>query len=107
MSEIAHSSGMLVRQYKDLNSGHFFDDNTMKFFGSKVLADYKRLSDTLALFITTELPPSGVRVATVRVARLAEGKIIIDTIEPEFIPLRQAKALMKSLDLDVVLNAIS
>jgi hypothetical protein len=106
MSEIAHSSGMLVKQYQDLNSGHFFDPSTMKFFSSRVLSDYKRLSNTAALFITTDKPPHGVRVASVRLARLIDNRIVINTLEPSFVPIKQAKAMIKSLGLEEVLIAI-
>lgn len=69
---IAWTSKELINQYNDLSSGHFFNKDTMRFFGSRVTENYRRLSETEALFITTEQGPSGVRLATVRLATLSD-----------------------------------
>ena len=58
----------LVSLYNDTASGHFFDRDTMRFFRSRVTENFRRLSDTEAVFITTECGPSigSKRLATVR-----------------------------------------
>lgn len=90
MLTIAWGSDELVTQYQYLSSGHFFDKDTMRFFSSRVTGNYRRLSDTEALFITTEKGPSNVRRATIRRATLVKfvresdgrecHKIEIDTV---------------------------
>ena len=70
MKTIAYSSMDLVNQYQELNSGHFFDKNTMRFFNSRMTGNYKRVDDSTAYFITTERGPSGKRLATIRRAEL-------------------------------------
>lgn len=67
---IAWSSKELVNQYQYLSSGHFFDADTMRFFKSRVTENYKRVDDYTALFITTEKGPSGIRLATIREAKI-------------------------------------
>lgn len=105
MRTIAWSSRELVSQYQYLSSGHFFDRDTMRFFGSRLTDNYRRLNDTEALFITTEKGPSGIRRATVRRAKLvtfvreSDGreceKITIDTVgEFNKLSLAQAKSVM-------------
>ncbi len=105
---IAWSTQELVAQYKQLSSGHFFDADTMRFFKSRITGNYRRLSDTEALFITTEKGPDNVRKATIRRATLVKyiresdgrecEKIIIDTMGDFYkLNLAQAKRLMKKL----------
>jgi len=71
---IAWDSHELVNQYNYLSSGHFFDKDTMRFFSSRVTDQYRRLSDTEALFITTEINKDFQtnRKATIRRATLVE-----------------------------------
>lgn len=106
---IAWSSEELVNQYNYLSSGHFFDKNTMRFFNSRITSNYRRLSDTEALFITTEKGPNGIRAATIRRARLVHyvresdkrPKVRIEiTTEGEFnaMTLAQAKRLMARIE---------
>lgn len=81
----------LVDLYNDTASGHFFDKDTMRFFKSKVTDNFRRLSDTEALFITTEKGPTSdsKRMATLRIARIKNytdehntmrSKVEIDTL---------------------------
>lgn len=102
MRYIAWSSQELVNQYKYLSSGHFFDKDTMRFFNSRITENYKRVSDTVAYFITTERAPNGKRKATIRKAELvqyirasdgfAKEKIEINTVgEFNKLTLAQAK----------------
>ena len=69
---IAWNSKELINQYNHYNSGHFFDRDTMRFFASRVTENYRRVSNSVAYFITTE--KSGFndtrRVATIRKAEL-------------------------------------
>jgi hypothetical protein len=66
----------LVRMYVQHSCGHFFDRDTMRFFKSRMTCNYRRLSDTQALFITTEQGPceGSKRLATVRIATLKHYK---------------------------------
>lgn len=110
MMKIAYGSDELVTQYNYLSSGHFFDKDTMRFFKSRITGNYRRLSDTEALFITTERGPveASKRLATIRRATLVTyiresdkrecQKIIIDT-EGEFntLSLAQAKRIMAKI----------
>lgn len=70
MQTIAWGSKELVNQYNHFSSGNWFNADTMRFFKSRVTDNYRRLSDTEALFITTEKGPSEVRKATIRRAKL-------------------------------------
>jgi hypothetical protein len=98
---IAWGSKELVNQYNYYSSGHFFDADTMRFFKSRVTDNYRRLSDTEAVFITTERGPSDIRKATIRRAKLVEYvresdgrqclKVEIDTVG-EFNGMTLAKA---------------
>lgn len=88
----------LVRLYKETNSGHFFDKNTMRFFGSRLTQHYVRTSDSVCYFITTEKRPGDdKRRATIRRARLWIGKIYIDTIGEfnSFETINQAKKALE------------
>jgi len=108
MQTMAWNSKDLIEMYSATNSGHFFDPDTMRFFKSRVTDNYRRLSDTAALFITTERGPSGVtRKATIRRAELVahireDGrecqKIKIETVfEFNTVSLAQAKRVMAKL----------
>lgn len=70
---IGFSIEELREQYLYHNCGHWFDKDTMRFFGTR-LGTFKRLSDTLAAFITTEKNPSGERKASLRIAKLTHEK---------------------------------
>lgn len=99
----------LVNLYNDTASGHFFDRETMRFFKSRVTDNFRRLSDTEAVFITTERGPSigSKRLATVRKAvikniRREDGalvsKVEIDTLgEFNALSLYKAKNVLKNL----------
>lgn len=108
MLTIAYGSNELVNQYQYLSSGHFFDKDTMEFFNSRVTSNYKRINDIIALFITTEKGPNGVRGATIRRAKLnrfireSDGrecyKIEIDSVSDfNTLSLAQAKKLMERI----------
>lgn len=107
---IAWGTKELVNQYNYLSSGRYFDKGTMRFFNSRITENYKRISDTEALFITTERAPHDtVRHATIRRAKLVSyvresdkrvcEKIEINTVgEFNVLSLAQAKRrLMKEL----------
>jgi hypothetical protein len=109
MVSIAWSTSELVEQYNYFSSGHFFDKDTMRFFNSRITEQYKRLSDSEALFITTErYNQSTKRHATIRRATLVQYvresdkrvcyRIEIKT-EGEFarLTLAQAKSKLKGL----------
>lgn len=106
MNTIAWGTKELANQYQYLSSGHWFDKDTMRFFKSRLTDNYQRLSDTEALFITTERGPDDVRRATIRRAKLVKyvresdgrecEKITIDTVgEFNKLTLAQAKRKMK------------
>lgn len=109
MRTIAWNSKELVDQYQYLSSGHFFDKDTMRFFNSRLTENYRRLSDTEALFITTERAPhDDNRHATIRRAKLVKyiresdgrecQKIEIETVgEFNKLTLAQAKRELKKL----------
>lgn len=59
--------------------GHFFDRDTMRFFGSRILSDVESLPDG-ALFVTSEKPPHGSRAYAVREAIEDSGHVSIDTV---------------------------
>lgn len=110
MTKIAYGSDELIIQYNYLSSGHFFDKDTMRFFKSRITGNYRRLSNTEALFITTERGPleGSKRLATIRRAKLVTyiresdnrecQKITINT-EGEFnsLSLAQAKRIMAKI----------
>lgn len=77
----------LIDLYKDTSSGHFFDKDTMRFFKSKGLGDFKKLDDKTALFITSETSLSGVKAYTVRLAQikdnLRDGGDLVSKVEIE------------------------
>lgn len=110
MHVIAYGPDELVNQYQDLSSGHFFDSDTMRFFRSRLTSHYKRLSDTEALFITTESNfDRSKRFATVRRAKLityirdTDGrdcqKIEIEEVgEFNTMSLAQAKTVLKKYE---------
>lgn len=108
MHTIAWGTKELANQYDYLSSGHFFDKDTMRFFNSRLTSQYARLSDTEALFITTECAPGGRRRATIRRAKLvsytreSDGrecqKVTIDTVgEFNKLTLAQAKREIERL----------
>lgn len=111
-TQIAYSSEDLVRQYIQTSSGHFFNKDTMRFFRSRMTSNYRRLSDTQALFITTEQGPTSdcKRLATVRMATLTEyiresdgrlcHKITIETVgDFNQMTLARAKTAMNNFEV--------
>lgn len=117
---IAWSSPELVNQYQYLSSGHFFDKDTMRFFKSRVTDNYERISDTLALFITTEQGPcaDSKRRATIRKASLvafireSDGrecyKIKIDTVDQfNALSLQAAKKALKVLVSELKIRGVA
>ena len=106
---IACNSDHLIDQYNYHSSGHFFDADTMRFFKSRVTSNYKRVSDTVAYFITTEKRcfDDYTRVATIRRAELVsyireDGreclKIKIETVEDGArVSLYTAKKLLREI----------
>lgn len=95
MRTIAWNTSELISQYNYLSSGHFFDKDTMRFFNSRVTSNYRRLSDTEALFITTEKAPNGVRKATIRRAKLVKYTRESDGRECEKIKIESASEFNK------------
>lgn len=58
----------LINDYEYTTSGHFFSKDTMRFFKSKVLSEFKKITDGY-LFVTSEQGPHhDKRVFTVRKA---------------------------------------
>jgi hypothetical protein len=105
MYTMVWSTSELVTLYQRLSSGHFFDKDTMRFFKSRLTENFKRLSDTEALFITTErFDHTTPRRATIRRASLVKSdtwygvKIKIETVgEFNKLTLSQAKNLLKKM----------
>jgi hypothetical protein len=87
----------LCNLYFATKSGHFFDDETMKFFGSKLRYEFRRLSDSAALFITSEKRgfEDTRRTNNLRLAEIRDGKINITTVERN-LTVSQAKKLMEN-----------
>ena len=109
--KIASNIDELVNQYNTLNSGHFFDKDTMRFFDSKLTDSFKRINDKKVYFITTEKCIFGEakRKATIRVAELLEYvresdkktcyKIRIETLgEFNKLSLYTAKKVLETLE---------
>ena len=96
----------LIRLYNYTSSGHWFDRDTMRFFRTRITSQYRRIDDSTALFITTELGPSitSKRLATVRKAEIQaytrdDGRecirVTINTVgEFNGLTMYQAKKLM-------------
>lgn len=97
----------MMRLYAETNSGHFFDRDTMRFFKSRVLGDFKRLDDKTGFFITTEKGPNGCRSATVRRVKIVDrirddgdtvSSLTIETVQPyNELNIQAARKLMKGL----------
>ncbi len=49
-----HSSDDLIYHYQRNSSGHFFDKDTMRFFGCRVLSEVYNSPDGLVYFVTSE-----------------------------------------------------
>jgi len=98
----------MMRLYAETNSGHFFDRDTMRFFKSRVLGDFRRLDDKTGLFITTERGPNGRRAATVRRVKIVDrirddgdtvSNLTIETVEPyNELTVYKARKLMRGLE---------
>lgn len=54
--------------------GHWFSQDTMRFFGTRLTSHFKRIAKNKYLFVTTERNPSGVRKATLRLAVVKKVK---------------------------------
>lgn len=66
----------LIREYERTSSGHFFDRDTMSFFGSRVV-EYFRGNGKTAYFITSEKNPfcsNSKRLYTVREVKRVKAK---------------------------------
>lgn len=74
----------LISDYEKTSSGHFFDKSTMKFFKSKITSEFRRLSDSECLFITSERFENNSRNYTLRKAAynstIREDKDIVTKI---------------------------
>lgn len=106
----------LVRLHDDIKSGPWFSKETMRFFGTRLTGNFKRLDDFNALFITTEHCPWGEdhkRLASVRHARLETylretngrscQRVVIRTVgEFNKLTLARAKTLMRDTELKEV-----
>jgi hypothetical protein len=72
--KMSHTVEDLRNLYQSTASGHWFDADTMRFFKSRILGDFKRLNDKEALFISTEAGPlNGPRKATIRKATIIDS----------------------------------
>jgi hypothetical protein len=83
MTLMPWSVNELIDVYNATRSGHFFDPDTMRFFRSRVSGRFKRVSDRMAYFITTERGPveGSKRRASIRRAEVTpQGKIAINTV---------------------------
>ena len=67
----------LVQYYEYSQSGHFFKPDTMRFFKSKLTCNFKKLSATQYLFITTEKHHTGERKATLRLATVQSDESFV------------------------------
>lgn len=107
--KMPYSAECLANLYKDTASGHFFDADTMKFFRSRITGDFKRINDSVCLFITTERGPNenSKRFATIRRATITNekctdgfyrSKVEIETVD-EFnsLTLRTAQKRMREM----------
>lgn len=89
MQSMSYGPEELRDFYNRSGSGHFFDKETMRFFASRLCSEFVRLSDTEALFLTSEKAcfNDPKRVYTVRRAvivpsesGLGSGKVRIDSV---------------------------
>lgn len=96
--KMPYGTDELIDLYNRTSSGHFFDRDTMRFFKSRVTGYFRRLSDTEALFITTERGPlaTSKRMATVRRATIVNST-------------REDGALVSKFEIETVgeFNAVS
>ena len=67
---IFYSIEDLERAYTYNLMGHWFDRDTMRFFGTRLTSHFKNLGRNTYAFITTEQNPSGVRRASIRIAKV-------------------------------------
>ena len=98
----------MINLYEKTDSGYFFSPDTMRFFKSRVLGDFRRLDDKNGLFITTERGPNGRRSATVRRVKIVDSirndgdtvsNLTIETVEPyNELTIYKARKLMKELE---------
>lgn len=57
----------IVRDYDRRRRGHWFSKNTMAFFNTRFVSGFYDFDDLgVTLFVTSETPPEGGRVATIR-----------------------------------------
>jgi len=77
----------MIDDYKFTGSGHFFNDEIMRFFKSRVSSEFKQVSSNEYLFVTSERGPHHdarvftVRKATVTVDENGKRRIGIDTMD--------------------------
>lgn len=104
----------MINLYEYLSSGHFFDKDTMRFFKSRVLGDFKRLDDKTALFITTEKGELFGRRATLRLVQIVDSKredgdlvskMQIETVgEFNNLSIYEAKKLLRKFDENALVS---
>jgi hypothetical protein len=71
----------LTRDYDARRAGHWFDRDTMRFFGTKFATGFLDIpSAGVTLFVTTEKGPHGPRAATLRAYMWASAEI--ETLGP-------------------------
>ena len=71
----------ITRDYDARRAGHWFDRDTMRFFGTKFATGFHDIpSAGVTLFVTTEKGPHGPRAATLRAYMWASAEI--ETLGP-------------------------
>jgi len=90
----------LKKHYYKNTKGHFFDDNTMRFFKSRISEDLM-YSGALIYFVTSEQGPDDIRKYTVRSYNPKTSDI--DTVGDfqQYSTMYQAKQTAKSLSREV------
>lgn len=84
----------LIREYKQSSSGHWFDEDAMKWFSSKFRDKiYKG-----RYFISSEKQAGHSRLYTIRIFTTYKGKIHIDTVGEfqDFISYNQAEKYIEN-----------
>lgn len=95
----------LKREYQRTSQGFWFNEDSMLFFKTRLTSHFETLKPNLYLFITTEKGPSGIRLASIRVAKIKRDskmfcgyKIEIKTFgEFNSMSLTQASRKIKSI----------
>lgn len=95
----------LRREYERTSQGHWFSQDTMRFFGTRLTSNFKIKNEKTYFFITTEKNFSGERRASIRKCTLKKDsknfygyKMEIGTVgDFHSLSLYQAKLILKGL----------